>query len=293
WQAHLIYKILEGFDTMCLAGTGYGKSIVFEGLAAMEKAKVVIVICPLKALERDQVAQARTKRLRAVAINEDTVKTRSIWADVMTGKYQLVYISPEMALSRSFEALWDNIKFREKISAIIVDEAHCADEWADEFREKYKELNRLRVYTGLEIPFCSFTATAGSKTFDVLWERFGYGSRPFWGVDTISNDTRLSDIPKCLFYFDSIAECTDAVSTLRRCLPESLRACVQGFYSTLSELAKGQRWDGFLVGTIRIICATDAAGMGCNVPDVVYSVIFGIPRSLSVVAQRWGRAGRD
>jgi superfamily II DNA helicase RecQ len=46
-------------------------------------------------------------------------------------------------------------------------------------------------------------------------------------------------------------------------------------------------------GCIHILCATDAAGMGCNVPDVRYSVIFGCPKSLSVIAQRWGRAACD
>ena len=43
-------------------------------------------------------------------------------------------------------------------------------------------------------------------------------------------------------------------------------------------------------GRIHILCATDAAGMGCNVPDVHYLVIFGCPKSLSVIVQRWGRA---
>jgi ATP-dependent helicase YprA (DUF1998 family) len=56
WQVHLISRILRGFDSIFLAGTGYGKSLIFEGLAVLGgKKKVVIVVCPLKALERDQV----------------------------------------------------------------------------------------------------------------------------------------------------------------------------------------------------------------------------------------------
>lgn len=55
WQGELIRRLRQGYDSLLVAGTGYGKSIIFEGLAALNKTKVVIVVCPLKALERDQV----------------------------------------------------------------------------------------------------------------------------------------------------------------------------------------------------------------------------------------------
>ncbi|KIJ23500.1 hypothetical protein M422DRAFT_275908 [Sphaerobolus stellatus SS14] len=54
WQTQTIHKIWSGYDSIACAGTGYGKSIIFEGLAAMQPGKTVIVISPLKALERDQ-----------------------------------------------------------------------------------------------------------------------------------------------------------------------------------------------------------------------------------------------
>ena len=56
WQAELIRRLRQGYDSLLVAGTGYGKSVIFEGLAALNKAKIVIVVCPLKALERDQVS---------------------------------------------------------------------------------------------------------------------------------------------------------------------------------------------------------------------------------------------
>jgi superfamily II DNA helicase RecQ len=56
WQLHLILRIRQGYDSIFCAGTGYGKSLIFEGLVALGgKGRVVIVISPLKALERDQV----------------------------------------------------------------------------------------------------------------------------------------------------------------------------------------------------------------------------------------------
>ena len=58
WQVHLIQRVLKGYDTVCVAATGLGKSLIFEGTAALAgPSKVVVVICPLKALERDQVCE--------------------------------------------------------------------------------------------------------------------------------------------------------------------------------------------------------------------------------------------
>ena len=58
WQAHLIQRVQDGYDSIFCAGTGYGKSIIFEGIAALGgQRKVTIVISPLKSLQKDQVSQ--------------------------------------------------------------------------------------------------------------------------------------------------------------------------------------------------------------------------------------------
>jgi superfamily II DNA helicase RecQ len=256
-------------------------------------------------------------------INEDNTSTVSLWKAVRTSA-QLVYISPEMALSNSFSKLWKDANFRKRLQAIVVDEAHCIDEWGEEFRPQYRELSQLRHYTGQDVPFVSCTATCTSKTFNIIWHSLGYSHRPFWGIDVgsgrpnlvfltrvlenvknpvldilnilpevLDTNTQCEAINKSLFYFDSEEACCLAVQTLRKVLPEHLRDCVQPFSSDGSEAAKTSCWEGFMSGRIHILCATDAAGMGCNVPDVHYSVIFGCPKSLSVIAQRWGRAARD
>ena len=96
----------------------------------------------------------------------------------------MVYMSPEMVLSESFLKLWKNSHFRTRLTAIVVDEAHCVDEWGGEdFRPEYCQLERLRIYTGQEVPIVSCTATATTSTFDIIWTTLGYGNRPFWGLD--------------------------------------------------------------------------------------------------------------
>lgn len=227
-----------------------------------------------------------------------------------------------MALSDRFAKLWINAKFRARVRALIVDEAHCIAEWGEEFHPLYRELHRLRNYTGQEIPFVACTATCSTPTFDLIWTSLGFGHRPFWGIDVGSDRANLlyitkrlvntkdpildilnllpSDldenserelIPKILTYHASEDACRKAKDTWRRALPPHLRDCVYAYSSGISEAAKQDCWDGFLSGQYRILCATDAAGMGCNVPDVEYSIVFECPKSLAVVVQRWGRAG--
>jgi len=341
WQVHLIRRILQGYDSIFCAGTGYGKSLIFEGLAVL--GKLVVVISPLKALERDQVClalfpiniftnfisqagQAMAKGIEAIVINEDTDKTADLWKRARRTA-AMVYISPEMALSESFYKLWKDSRFRNRLTAIIIDEAHCIDEWGDDnFRPLYRKLNTLRNYTGYEISIVACTATARTSTFDLIWSTLGYGNRPFWGVDAgtdrpnlfyiirpytdpqnpfldilnllpkiLDGSTTFEDIEKCLLYFDSEAQCREAVQFIRKLLPPHLRSYVHAFSSDLSEKGKEAAWAKFQQGEYRILCATDAAGMGCNVPDIKYVVSFGVPKSksLSTVAQRWGRGGRD
>lgn len=256
-------------------------------------------------------------------VNEDTV-CPEVWANLRQGRANLYYVSPEMALSSSFIQLWQDRKFRNRVQALVVDEAHCIVDWGDDFRKEYSGLAKLRDYIGQDTPILATTATCDTEAFKVIWKSLKFGCRPFWGVDVgtdrsnltyitrivknpanpildivtilpeqMDKDTPTSALPKCLLYFDTIEACATAVETLRKCLPAHLRPLVQTFKSTLSEPAKAQLWDRFSKGEILILCATDAAGMGCNVPDVTFTVLCFLPDSPSKLTQRWGRTARN
>ncbi|KAJ7122721.1 hypothetical protein C8R46DRAFT_816768, partial [Mycena filopes] len=99
-------------------------------------------------------------------------------------------------------------------------------------------------------------------------------------------------IPKILAYHDSVAGAAQGKRTWRRALPAHLRDCVYEYSSQISEAAKQECFEGFRSGRYRILCATDAAGMGCNVPDIEYTLVFEAPKAATILGQRWGRTLR-
>ena len=111
----------------------------------LRQRKVTIVISPLKSLQKDQVsiipkshsklywsagqaAEGEAKGLKAIFINEYN-SSPLLWVDIVTGHVQLVYVSPKMTLSNSFQNLWKETTFCKCVTAIIIDEAHCINEW--------------------------------------------------------------------------------------------------------------------------------------------------------------------
>lgn len=170
-----------------------------------------------------------------VVLNEDTSRSAKLWASART-EAAIVYMSPEMVLSESFQKLWKDSRFRKRLTAVIVDEAHCIEDWGDDdFRPAYRKLEILRNYTGQGISIMACTATCPTSTFTLIWDTLGYGNRPFWGLDVgidrpnllfitrqlehpkqpmldilnllpahLDDETLLSAIAKCLLYFDSV-----------------------------------------------------------------------------------------
>nr|VWO95074.1 ATP-dependent RNA helicase mak5 (EC [Ganoderma boninense] len=423
WQLQTMEKILEGYDVMTVAGTGAGKSLVFALIviaAALAKVRgLVLVVCPLKALQNDQVRRINTagapvvqdtggkaatentqasvvagvgrdtsgelqdlerrgaipgveqatakdpedggsgERMRveelgpseyrqgmpineaetlvppsvltgakksvpqisAVAINEDN-NDPSLFRDLEKGRTNLCYASPECLLrNNNFKKLFRSEKFRKRLLAVIVDEAHVMFNWAKEFRKDYAELKQLRILTGTETAWSLFSATFPTDVFNFCFESVGMGlGRPFWGMDLGSDRPNLAlwvrpmeytkssyaalfhllpgspehshDLPKSIFYFATRREAREACSILRRLLPPSFYSALAVFTAVYSDGYKERTMDKFRRGMVRWLFCTDAAGMGCDVPDILLSVIYGI-QELCGAIQKGGRAVRD
>lgn len=115
WQAEPIADVYSRKDVIVSAGTGSGKSMVFQCLPFMMNGGIILVVSPLLSLMHDQVSAIQTivegiylwkqvtslvnKGISAVAITADGIRNDpEIWKKVERGVYRIVYTSPEVLL---------------------------------------------------------------------------------------------------------------------------------------------------------------------------------------------------
>src|SRR6266852_2609988 len=158
-QENIVRSIAAGRDACVVMPTGGGKSLCYQ-LPAVLDATTAVVISPLIALMQDQVAHLLQMGISAACLNAATPPEQRthILAHAATGKYQLLYLSPERI---AFGGTVDWLK-RLPISFFAIDEAHCISEWGHEFRPEYRQLSRLRELFP-DRPIAAFTASATQR----------------------------------------------------------------------------------------------------------------------------------
>ena len=134
-QKLVIANFLDGSDVFVALPTGYGKSLcyvclpgAFDRLRSAEKTSIVVIVSPLVALMKDQVALYSSKGVSAAYISRET--DYEMARGVTEGRYQLVYFSPESLLcSRKWRETLTEEPYASNLVAFVVDEAHCVKKW--------------------------------------------------------------------------------------------------------------------------------------------------------------------
>ena len=262
-------------------------------------------------------------KIHALAINEDNNEDQ-VFKSLETGKIRICYASPESLLQNNrFKQLFRSQSFRWRQIVTVIDEAHVIQQWQDDFCKDYGKLQTLCIIAGTEIPMAAFSATVPTHIFEMVYHSLGLGSaRPFWGIDLGADQPNLMQVihpmqyaaktfaalfafipeditpssspeqlPKMIFYFKSWWQAREVCEILHALLPHSLRECLYAFTGTNSEGFRVEAMALFELGIIRWLFATDAAGMGCDIPDIVTSVVYGL-QDLCSAFQKGGRAGR-
>jgi ATP-dependent DNA helicase RecQ len=301
-QREVISAVLDGRDCLAIMPTGGGKSVTFQ-VPARCSGTAVLVISPLLALMRDQVAGAVRRGLRATWVDSTLSSAeRSIrLGGVRAGAWELLYVSPE-GLPGVIDAL------RGAVGLLAVDEAHCISEWGHDFRPAYRELAAARSRLGGP-PVLAVTATATPRVAaditsslalrdPLVWR--GSFLRPNLLIASRAKD-RVTDARRSVLAAVSAhGDAAGIVYCLSRrdagALATYLRAHGQTaapYHAGIDSHVREEVQAAFSAGEVRTVVATVAFGMGIDKADVRYVVHADLPGSIEAYAQEIGRAGRD
>lgn len=301
-QKDIINSLLEGKDTLGLMPTGGGKSITFQVPALCFDEGLTIVVTPLISLMKDQVDNLKRHRIKAACLHSgmNAKESRIAWEHIVNGKARLLYVSPEKLQNERFLLELRNLK----VNFITVDEAHCISQWGYDFRPSYLNIRKLRKIKP-EIPVLALTATATPQVAEDIMKQLDFRHRNIFRKsfirDNISYLVRNSDQKN----FDILNILTktsgSAIVYVRsrkktKDIAEYLSS--QGISSTfyhagLDNILKAERQNEWKNGSVRVIVATNAFGMGIDKPDVRVVIHYDMPPSLEEYYQEAGRAGRD
>ena len=294
--------------------TGWGKSAVYfiaTRLLRRQGGGPTLLVSPLLALMRDQVAAAERAGVRAVAINSanqhewDDVRARLASDDV-----DILLVSPERLNNPRFrdEQLPDLVS---RIGMLVVDEAHCISDWGHDFRPDYRRLAELIRDLPAEVPVLATTATANERVVTDVAEQLSSTS----GRDEVltirgslarkslrlgvlslpdSRDrlgwllTHLGDMRGSgIIYALTVSTAEDTARLLREA-GHTVRA-----YTGRTDPEEREQSERMLKNNeIKALVATSALGMGFDKPDLGFVIHLGAPSSPVAYYQQVGRAGR-
>ena len=309
-QLPIVQAALSGRSLLVVSPTGFGKTLCFQ-LPAVLRRGVSVVVSPLKALMGEQVSSLLRRKIPSSFINSDigSDEKRLRYRLLRSNSFKLLYVAPERFFVRSAHEQEQLRSVRPAF--LVIDEAHCVDQWGRDFRPEYGRLKEVRESLGSP-PILAFTATAGQEMQVRILESLGVPDAQVFvrGVDrpniallrwSVPVDERPGVIaqlcrvrmPGKVMIFVPTRKIGEA---LQNHLSE--RGLETPFYH--SQLGGAwereqlfKRFSGESRPEVdRIIC-TSAFGMGLDIKNVRMVIHWQHPSSIEDYLQEFGRAGRD
>ena len=300
-QDDIILSVLAGKDTFGLMPTGGGKSICFQ-VPAMMLDGICLVISPLIALMKDQVANLQKRNIKAMAIigAQSTDELLVLLDNCAFGNFKFLYLSPERLQN---DYVLERIK-NLPINLIAIDEAHCVSQWGHDFRPAYLKINLLKEHFD-KIPFLALTATATKRVKDdiivqlklvkpnVFQKSFARNNIAFMVFEVEDKRYRIEQILKknpepSIIYVRNRKACLDISKELQQLGINSTY-----YHGGLSLKEKDKNMQVWMNEDVQVIVATNAFGMGIDKANVKTIIHVQLPENIENYYQETGRAGRD
>ena len=301
-QEDIVDSVMAGKDTLALLPTGGGKSICFQ-VPAMAMDGLCLVITPLIALMKDQVAHLVDKGIPAAAIysgmHPDALELA--YNQAAYGRLKFLYVSPERLQTNQFiEALR-----RMKVCLLAVDESHCISQWGYDFRPPYLKIADIRPYMP-KTPVLALTATATAKVVDDIQLRLGFKEKNVFQSSFERKNVTYNVYHEADKYgvlrrkLEAMSEGSAIVYVRNRKRTQviadwlnSVGISATFYHAGLDAKTRDERQDLWMKGKVKVIAATNAFGMGIDKPDVRLVIHMDLPDSIEAYFQEAGRAGRD
>ncbi|MGA2485683.1 MAG: DNA helicase RecQ [Roseiarcus sp.] len=300
-QEEILAATFAGEDVLAVMPTGAGKSLCYQ-LPALARGGLTLVVSPLIALMRDQVAQLDALGISAAALNSasEPDERRRVAAGLRDRSLRLLYVAPERLLrDDTLETL------RGAVDLLAIDEAHCVSQWGHDFRPEYLRLREASAALG-DPQILAVTATADAPTrADIAQRLFARTPRVFLrsfdrpniflAMRPKANATRqLIERLDAHPSESGIVYCASRrrADELAREFSERGRQALP-YHAGLDNVVRSRNQDIFLQEDGVVICATIAFGMGIDKPDVRFVLHADMPSSIESYYQEIGRAGRD
>ena len=318
FQKKVISNVIEHGNTLCIMPTGGGKSLIYW-MSALELGGISIVVSPLTALISEQAAKIEAQGYDVLAIHGgvSAIKQMKLLTDLANKKTtpQFIFLSPEKIATDGFLEYCLACR-KEDIKLLVIDEVHCVSQWGMSFRPFYKRIPDFMNQLFGENKWCkilALTATLNPKELGDICNSFHINKSniiiqdllmrseiqlhtqkfsdekekvdKFWEIIKTHRDEKILVYVYRKYSKNGVEDlCASAIERGYKAVT---------FHGDMSAAERTEIIDKFKSDQINIVFATNAFGMGIDIPNIRVVIHFMIPESVEQYYQEVGRAARD